>query len=376
MKKRIIFPFLLLLLFACELVVDIDVPFEQAQLTLNTYFSPDSLWNAYLSLNQHVLDDGPYRLVDNARIIIYEEDIPIDTLINKGNGIYQSDTERPTAGKRYKITADATGYGSISAESYLPSPVQIANATFSEIENTIDQELRIKMEIKDPMKKNYYQVLLEREREYYDFHTETVRTTLDRMYLTSEDPAIQNENEEFDNDITFNDLLFNGKEINFTFSASQYGGSGFASTTLILKTLSEDYYNYVNTSSLQKNTSGDPFAQPVNIYNNIQNGFGVFAGYSIATFAKSIPRPVISNISPVAAKAGDHVIITGENFISDPENYISVYFKGNPYLAYAPVVQSSNNQLEVVVPVNAVTGKIIIENGRVVISETDFLIIN
>lgn len=373
MKKLIVFPFLLL--FACELVVDVDVPFERSQLTLNTYFTSDSLWSAHISLNRHVLDDGPFVVVNDARVIIYEEDLPIDTLINKGPGVYQSDTGKPTAGKHYRIIAEVAGYETVSAESSLPSPVQIMTATFSEIESNIDQELRIKMKIQDPAEKNYYQVLFEREQEYYDFHTETVKTVMDRMYLTSEDPAIQNENEEYSNEILFNDVLFNGKEIEFTFKASLYS-TNFSSGTLILRTVSEDYYNYVNTSSLQKNTSGDPFAQPVNIYNNIQNGFGVFAGYSTTSFTKSIPKPVITTIDPAIGKPGDHIIITGENFTGNPKNYITVYFKGNPYVEYAPVAQITNSQLEVIVPPNAVTGKIIIENGRVTISDTDFQVIN
>ena len=47
---------------------------------------------------------------------------------------------------------------------------------------------------------------------------------------------------------------------------------------------SEDYFRYKRTYSLQEESSGDPFAQPVNVYNNIENGFGIVAGYSEDVF--------------------------------------------------------------------------------------------
>jgi hypothetical protein len=375
MKKCIVF-LSLLVFFGCELVVDVDVPFEQSSLTLNTYFTPDSVWSAYVTSNRHILEDGPFQPVNNARIIVYEEGTPIDTLVKTDDGLYQSDTGKPTAGKNYNLTADAPGYGSISAESALPLPVQMVNATFSEIKSEHNQDFRIKIRIKDPVEKNYYQVICEREHEYYDFVTETIKTIRDRMFLRSEDPIVQSDNEEYSNVVIFDDVLFNGKEIDFTFDATLYTGAGLASTTLILRTLSEDYYKYVLTSSLQRNTSGDPFAQPVNVHNNIQNGFGIFAGYSTNTYTESKPRPIISGIDPPAAKPGDHIIITGENFMTNPENFIIVYFKGNPHVEYATVVESSNDQLEVIVPANAVTGKIAVESGRIVISDTDFQVID
>ena len=46
-----------------------------------------------------------------------------------------------------------------------------------------------------------------------------------------------------------------------------------------LKSVSEDYFNYFNTVSLQSWTSGDPFSEPVQVYSNVQDGFGIFAGY-------------------------------------------------------------------------------------------------
>src|SRR4051812_6122619 len=100
--------------FGCQLTVDIDVPFEKAQLTLNSLFSPDSVWKVQLNLNRHVLDKNPFATVDNASVIILENEVPIETLVSKGNGVYRS-TSKPVVGKTYTIKVATDHYGSVQS---------------------------------------------------------------------------------------------------------------------------------------------------------------------------------------------------------------------------------------------------------------------
>ncbi len=48
----------------------------------------------------------------------------------------------------------------------------------------------------------------------------------------------------------------------------------------MLRTLSSDQYHYLRTLQLQEFNEGDSFSEVVPVYNNIENGFGIFAGYS------------------------------------------------------------------------------------------------
>jgi hypothetical protein len=48
-----------------------------------------------------------------------------------------------------------------------------------------------------------------------------------------------------------------------------------------LYTVSEDLLKFVNSYNLSINTGFDPFAQPVQIYSNIENGLGFFSGYTL-----------------------------------------------------------------------------------------------
>lgn len=46
------------------------------------------------------------------------------------------------------------------------------------------------------------------------------------------------------------------------------------------RTISRDMYLCKLTSALQDQTANDPLAQPVNVCNNIEHGYGFFGGYS------------------------------------------------------------------------------------------------
>ena len=53
---------------------------------------------------------------------------------------------------------------------------------------------------------------------------------------------------------------------------------------IYLHNISKSYYYYRTSLELYQNTSGNPFAQPVQVYSNIENGFGIFAGSQITYF--------------------------------------------------------------------------------------------
>jgi len=54
---------------------------------------------------------------------------------------------------------------------------------------------------------------------------------------------------------------------------------------------------YAVTSQAQQNTNGSPFSEPVMVYNNIKNGYWIFAGASV--YKDSIIVPLRGNIYPM-----------------------------------------------------------------------------
>src|SRR5687768_17801762 len=189
MKKCLLCCFFLVLV-GCELVVDIDVPFEQGQLTLNSLFHKDSLWSVHVSLNQHILDEATTERVRNATVVVYKNETPIDTLSHVSNGLYRSDTEKPEIGQSYKITVSAPGHEDVLANSHIPLPATI---TYVNVNTTEDKStIRVKFS-DDPDEVNYYQIILEGEREIINWQTGEIAISRYRVPIETDDPSIENE---------------------------------------------------------------------------------------------------------------------------------------------------------------------------------------
>lgn len=58
---------------------------------------------------------------------------------------------------------------------------------------------------------------------------------------------------------------------------------------LQINKVSPAYYNYKETLAPQSSINNNPFAEPVSVYSNIRNGYGIFAGYHMR-----ILRPRVS----------------------------------------------------------------------------------
>jgi hypothetical protein len=167
-----------------------------------------------------------------------------------------------------------------------------------------------------------------------------IKSNRSRLSIESGDPIVQNNADVGYDGIFLRDVLFNNGEGIVSFKTSTSNTEFYPSIIVTLRTISEDFYNYKITGSLHDNSSGNPFAQPVNVYKNIENGFGIFAGYSESNFTigKISQRPVIRSITPLKGRPGDHVIITGENF---GDGFSYVIFKGTPYLVEGSVMRST-----------------------------------
>ncbi|MCK4677562.1 MAG: DUF4249 family protein, partial [Bacteroidales bacterium] len=93
--------------------------------------------------------------------------------------------------------------------------------------------------------------------------------------------------------LLWSDLLSDGKEVNikfriyFDFYYYDYNNPDTTTVTysIMLNSISEDFYKYDKSRSLFYESGGseNPFSEPVLIYSNVINGYGVFGGYSSDT---------------------------------------------------------------------------------------------
>jgi hypothetical protein len=114
------------------------------------------------------------------------------------------------------------------------------------------------------------------------------------------------------------------------------------------------------------------------VYRNIKNGFGIFAGFNVTHYSlgQPTPRPVISSIVPEAGAPGDTILISGENLVLPSQNFTSVAFTSTYGHQYAYPIRWGSTEIEVVIPRDAVTGKIYVDNGsKIGVSEAVFEVI-
>jgi hypothetical protein len=280
MKQFFLLAQLLVLLSACELMVDVNVKEEKPRLTLNTIFTTDSLWTASLTLSNYILDPSwTYQTVDDAVLIIYEDDTPIDTLLSQGNGVYKSDSGTPQNEKTYQITATSATHGEVSSTSYIPKRVDIIHVETKNMSDAFNPYLQIDIKFRDtPDEINYYKLSAEMQQTYTHPVTQVTQIRRGPIDLESDDPIFAEA--AYRPILILNDALFSGKEISLRVKSNySYLNEGDV-LFVYLQTLSKDLYDYETTYSLQQETSGNPIAQPVSVYNNINDGFGIFAGHN------------------------------------------------------------------------------------------------
>lgn len=292
---RYIIPFLLV---SCELVVPVDQPDFEPSIVVGSFIGPDTTIVVNLTSDRYVLERAyEFDPIEDATVLLYEDDQLMGALEeieytrewdlnNPVPGIYGLDY-RPVAGRTYRLEISKEGYRSVQATDQLPlvSPrFEILNVEKDEFS---DGEIDIR--IYDEPGEDFYEVLvflsvLRRDAEFDDFGN----IVKDSVWRADPSPiSLYTENivvEEHNNSI-FPDNLFEGRSYDLELEGYFSTGSGFGDfdpepiLTVELRRVSEAYYNYVNSSNLQNWVTGDPFAEPVQAFTNVENGRGVLGSY-------------------------------------------------------------------------------------------------
>lgn len=297
---KYIFVVLGFFIVGCSKELDVAVPDNPRRLTLNSVFTPDSTWKVALTVDHDIFDNRDFfDLVYDASVIIYQDGNPIDTLVKKMRDTlystnaynFYSRAGKPSNNRPYEIRASSPRFGTVRAVSAFPYPTPITNVE-SHLSEAGISEPTVTVTFKDRgNEKNYYFVYVSQKFDYYnDFRKDTLH--VDRpLTLSTHDPAFQN-NHSSEEGLLFDDGIFDGKEITVEVTLHYYYTHPGEELRAHLRTVSEDLYNYLTTSDLQNQASdfqklgvSDPLSQPALVFSNVQNGAGIFAGYSETTFS-------------------------------------------------------------------------------------------
>jgi len=275
---RNLFVFVIISFFivSCSTEVEIEWKDESQKYVVNCLLNPDEPVKLYAFKTSPILDDTAF-FADGLDIEIYKN----ETLSWSGSGTGKGEYPIPVyveAGANFKIILkDKSGF-SISARDSIPLHVYISNANylFPVYEDIYGSKYgKVSLSFQDDAKaKNYYEIVILNK-------DSSINQTFN---LTSRVITLDSESDpNFPGTIFFTDELFNGQKLDFNIFVNSYDPP-----IIVLKNVSRNYYEFrksleahfynqnVDRENIYELFKGDP----VELYSNVYNGLGIFAGYT------------------------------------------------------------------------------------------------
>jgi hypothetical protein len=293
---------LMLALVACTKIEKIEnFPIEEPRLVVNALFTKGEPFYFHVSRSLSVLDNAPLKPISDATIILYRDQLAVDTLKQGYDGYYFS-AIAPEQNKGYSIKVFHPRYDTIqSVVEMLPEPVVIKGLTKTVIDSVAyvyqyyDNSGRVDTIINTfifdcvitlqdhPSPGSVYGVAVVKYDSTY-WHYEGNYWVKTNPPVMSEDPALVADSRVgysgvYSTQLYFSDDLFNGQEYRFKFTVEDYGWTTKWRKYYVI------VYNFTPSSYFYARSRGEspdfysPFDEPSRIFSNIQRGYGIFAGY-------------------------------------------------------------------------------------------------
>lgn len=312
----ILFNLFLLFLFACEKEVQIDIDPIDTRLVVLSNFSngsnilgEDSLFRVTISHTRDALSNGDtLPLVADAVVDLYEGENnfierlslyqPTQAEDNKGiNPYYRTSSYKPQLGRSYTLRVAAPNIREIRAKGSIPQEQIDYDASiiiekevytgngYKSVDYTIDLSLQDLPDVENYYHVNLFQVI--NSFRVNELTGDTMRTPFIYGPLTFD---IKDNNQEVlpyieNKGVLIEDSNFDGINKLFSFKGNfRYNPNSQEPNDFIIevRNASRDYYLYHSslTRQVRVGEGFDAISGAVVLYNNIEDGFGNFAGYS------------------------------------------------------------------------------------------------
>jgi len=280
--KTILFFTIILLCFSCIKDLNSDISGGDNLLVVNATLCPDSAISLVVSKSKNVLDETKTEYINNALIYVYESNKLIDTLRNKGNGLYLSSL-KPSTNKPYSIKVKAINNDELEATDTIPERVNILNIDTFVVNNKLSRLLNCAINIADPINKSNFYLLKILSSNKTGFKN------IQAQKYTCYDPMIMNvdviDSLAGGNIIFFNDSKFNG-ETHSVLISMLYPKNRIVYVQLW--SISQAFYNYCFSIASNRANNSGLFSEKTQVRSNIKGGLGIMGSYSISTDSISI----------------------------------------------------------------------------------------
>lgn len=263
--------------------IDIEVPEQDQKLVINLDLQHGALQaTTFVARTSNISEVDP-TFFDNALVSLYKDgNLLIDMSYDALEQEYTADFDTSTLSvAEYTVeVSNVDGLDNISATQIMPSTVSINEATFTE-DGTVIEEFgfvetadEVLFEFDDPAdEENFYVVRL------FQVVRNEPLTARTEKFISSITPLA--EELTFSTGLLLNDNSFNGKkfELSLGFFLDEnylFEKDEIAYLEVELSNISQDHYLYLRSLDASRNADGNPFAEPVIVHNNVENGVGIF----------------------------------------------------------------------------------------------------
>jgi len=332
LKKVFVGFALIISVFFVSCINDVDFTGNTPKqlLVLNSIVSPDSTVKVHLTKSKFFLDANKtvFSAVSDANVYISVNDSAQELMTNQGNGLYASSKVLKPYDK-IKITASRATFETINAEVIIQPKIEILSIdtvhtlplesesnwngysgdVYNIAHDTIigtwtTKVIEVKVKFKDSAnEKNYYKMnaYTLNSSNYKSFTGEVMSSSyvnewgFDFSDVVFGNTSVQDEvfGDQSSNTNLFTDDLINGKEyvvtfkyqaeINTYFPGKEPADDKKASACQLVvdfQQLSKSAYLYYKTKNMSIQANGNPFTEPVQVYNNIEGGAGILGSFA------------------------------------------------------------------------------------------------
>lgn len=301
------FLFILVFLASCKgdrfsNVLEIELP-EQASILAVTcdIGSGDRVVAALVSQTLGALENPDFETFEEADVALYADgtivgDFEYDVFQEKHYN-YLDFSLSNNAGTVYRMEVSVPGFETVYAEQIMPSQVPVIDIEYTP-KGTIDfegyEQDEMVIEFQDPAgEENFYSFDARIFVEYRFAQDTTVYTNDYHLYIDTIDPLIEYGE---DGEMVLNDRTFDGEKHKVRFFFQPFEDSFFVfegevlKATLIveLNSLTKDKYLYSKSLEAHRENRDNPFAEPVTVHHNFENGTGAFTLANSSVYLKEI----------------------------------------------------------------------------------------
>ena len=291
MKGNFLAAIIFLFFISCEKVIPIDANFLKSKLVINSIFFKDSSCTVHISSSTSVLEKITYENIEDADLSVKDSNGNlIENLQYLSNGFYKG-SEKLQADNQYYLNAVHKNFNNVLATTSIPKNISIHHIdTLSYLENG-KERFRISVSfIDDGDINNYYKLGVEMGKYVVDTLSLNGSTIIDSAIIYKW-VKIYRDHEVLERTITnkeviFNDNTFNGTTFSVNFSIKDVirdSNINLAFLKLYFYNIDNSLYNYEKSIKQYFDNYDIPSTQPVQVFSNIENGFGVLSSANVNT---------------------------------------------------------------------------------------------